>query len=218
MLIGASDCPIVFSSNPGITLGNLDLDFFPELTSTSEEWKVWLASRQGILDELIAANDYDPLDLLQRLPVSRLRKNLLKDYVKYNNYDPFALPITYNGDDPFVPFPRNQQQAHHHHGFDNEDDDNDNGSIVRVEAEFPVQQQHADHQHATRSPKRSPSFISCPDGTLFRVLSRKNSQKILVTSFMDLANILLLQGQFCFRRLRQMSEVFTHDAREQALL
>ena len=35
---------------------------------------------------------------------------------------------------------------------------------------------------------------------------------------MDLENILLSQGQFCSRRLLQMSTVFTHDAREQALL
>ena len=34
----------------------------------------------------------------------------------------------------------------------------------------------------------------------------------------DLKNILLLQGQFCSRRLWQMSEVLTHDTREQALL
>jgi len=34
----------------------------------------------------------------------------------------------------------------------------------------------------------------------------------------NLENILLLQGQFCSRRLLQMSKVFTHVAREQALL
>lgn len=77
---------------------------------------------------------------------------------------------------------------------------------------------HADHQHATRSPRRPPSFISCPNGTLFCVHSCNKSQKILDASCMDLENILLLQGQFCSRQLLQMSEVFTINAQEQALL
>ena len=60
-------------------------------------------------------------------------------------------------------------------------------------------------------PRRPPRFISCPNGTLFRVLSHNNSQKILDTSHKDLEI-------FCFRRLWQMSEVSTHNAREQVLL
>ena len=49
-------------------------------------------------------------------------------------------------------------------------------------------------------------------------ISHNDSKKILDTSRTDLENMLLLQGQFCSRRLLQMSTVFTHDAREQALL
>ena len=67
-------------------------------------------------------------------------------------------------------------------------------------------------------PRCPPRFISCLKGTLFHVLSHNNSQKILDTSHRDLANILLLQGQFCSRSLLQMSKLFTHDAQEQALL
>ena len=81
----------------------------------------------------------------------------------------------------------------------------------------PRTQQHANHHHVPLRPRRPSRFISCPNGTLSRVLSHNDSQKILDTSLIDLENILLLQGQFCSRRLRQLSEVFTHDAQEQAL-
>ena len=73
-------------------------------------------------------------------------------------------------------------------------------------------------QHLKFKPRRPPRFINCPNGTLFRVLSHNDSQKILNTSRTDLENILLLQGQFCSRRLLQMSKIFTHHAQEQALL
>ena len=110
---------------------------------------------------------------------------------------------------------------------DDDDDDDDNGSIVDKEAKCddvdpfhasPVHQQLANNQHATYRPRCQPIFISCPNGTLFCVFSYNNSQMILDTSHIDFENILLLQGQFCSRRLWHMSEVFINDAREQALL
>ena len=119
---------------------------------------------------------------LQRRVESRLQKELLKavkDYKNYNGYDPFntskwhksrkriATPITYDDDDLFVALPRNQQ--------------------------------YADHHHATCRQRRppKPKFISCPNGTVFPILSHNNSQKIPDTSRTDLENVLLLQGQ-CF--------------------
>ena len=177
-----------------------------------EEWRGWIARKERFpTNHLVLSSSLEVL--IESLPAPPTDK---PDRLQHESRKREVYPIVY-GDNPSF-HPRNQQQAHYHHGFDNEDNDNDNVSILRVEAEFPVHQQHADHQHVTRSPKRSPSFIGCPNGTLYRVLSRKNSQKILVTSFMDLENVLLLQGQFCSRRLRQMSEVPTHDAWEQALL
>ena len=82
----------------------------------------------------------------------------------------------------------------------------------------PMNHPHADHHHVTPRPRRPPKFINCPNGTLFCVLSHNNSQKILDTLRKDLENMLLLQGQFCSKRLWQMSKVFTHNTREQALL
>ena len=66
----------------------------------------------------------------------------------------------------------------------------------------------ASEQHESRRP---PKFISCPNGTLFRVLSHNDSKKILDTSRSDLEHILLLQGKFCSQGIRRMSKVFTHD-------
>ena len=71
----------------GVHLGNLD--FFLELLAPPEEWKGWQAKKQELFDELIAGDDYDPLDPSQRQLESRLRKGLLKDYVNYNDYNPF---------------------------------------------------------------------------------------------------------------------------------
>ena len=76
-LIGFSDCLLGYSVNPATNLGNLD--FFLELTSILEEWKSWLASKQELLDELIADNDYDSLNPLQRWVESRLREGLREE-------------------------------------------------------------------------------------------------------------------------------------------
>ena len=190
-LLGSSDCLIGSRGNPVVNLSNLD--FFSVLTTTPEDWPGLLAHKQELQDELIADDEYDPLDPSQRRLESRLRKNLSKNYMNYKGYDPFkasdrlqhksgkrkAPPITYNDDDLFVAFPMNPQ--------------------------------HADHHHVKLRPRRPPKFISCTNGTLFRVLSHNNSQKILDTSRKDLENILILQGQFCSKRLRQMSKVFTHN-------
>ena len=106
MLIGSSDCLTSSRGNPTINLDNLD--FFTELSLTPEDWKGWHASRQKRLDELIADDDYNPLDPHCRRLESRLRKGLLKDYVKYIDYDPFDIP------DRFVVSPRIQQHADHY--------------------------------------------------------------------------------------------------------
>ena len=71
----------------GVQLGHLD--FFLELSASPEGWKRWQAKKQELLDELIAGDEYDPLDPSQRHLESRLRKGLLKDYVNYNDYNPF---------------------------------------------------------------------------------------------------------------------------------
>ena len=88
-LIGSFDRLRVSSSNPGVHLGNLNLYFLSELTATPEYWPRWLASKQELLDELIAHKDYDPLDPSWRRLKSRLRKSFLKNYVNYNDYNPF---------------------------------------------------------------------------------------------------------------------------------
>ena len=62
-------------------------------------------SRQKRLDKLIADDNYDPLDPHWRRLESRLRKGLLKDYVKYTDYDPFDAPIR------FVSSPPSQQHV-----------------------------------------------------------------------------------------------------------
>ena len=148
---------------------------------------------------------------------SRLRKGLLKDYMKYTDYDPFDAPVC------FIPSPRIQQ---HYESCDASKQHKSRKRkappITYNNDDFvftsPRNQQHTDQHHVTLRPRRPPKFISCPNGTLFLVISHNNFQKILDTSRKDLENILLLQGQFCSRRLLQMSTVFTHDAREQALL
>ena len=102
---GSSDCLRVSQ------LRNLNLDFFSELKATPKDWPCLLASTQKLLDELITGEDYDPLDPLQNQLKSRLRKSLWKNYVNYNDYDPFdkseqyksrkwkESPITYGNDD-----------------------------------------------------------------------------------------------------------------------
>ena len=89
-LFGSSDCLLGSSGNPAINLGNMD--FFSELTATPEDWPRLLASKQELLDELIVDEDYDPLDPSQRWLESRLRKSPLKNYVNYNDYNPFDSP------------------------------------------------------------------------------------------------------------------------------
>jgi len=115
-LIGSSNCLTFSRGNPTINFDNLD--FFTQLSLTPKDWKGCYVSRQKRLDELIADNDYDPLDPHWRRLESRLRKGLQKDYVKYTDYDPFDAPIC------FVPSPRIQQYVDHHHA---PSDDNDNG-------------------------------------------------------------------------------------------
>ena len=82
-----------------------NLDFFTELSLTPEDWKGWHASRKKQLDELIADDDYDSLDPHWRRLESRLRTGLLKNYVKYTDYDPFDAPFR------FVASPRIQQHV-----------------------------------------------------------------------------------------------------------
>ena len=89
-LIDSPDCLMSSRGNPAINLDNLN--FFTELTLTPKDWKGWHAIRQKLLDELIAEDDYDPLDPYWRRLKSMLHKGLLKDYVKYNDYDPFDAP------------------------------------------------------------------------------------------------------------------------------
>ena len=80
------------------------------------------ATYTSLDDEEEGCDDNSISNALYRHVKSRLRKGLLKDYVKYNDYDPFdapdrpqhksrkrkAHPITYDGDDSFVASPRNQ--------------------------------------------------------------------------------------------------------------
>ena len=84
-LIGSSDSLLGYGDR--VQLGNLD--FFLELSAPTEEWKGWQTKQKELLDELIAGDDYDPLDPSQHQLESRLRKGLLKDYVNYNDYNPF---------------------------------------------------------------------------------------------------------------------------------
>ena len=54
-LIGSSGCLRASSRNhTGIHLGNLNLDFFFELTATPEDWPRLLASKQELLKKLIS--------------------------------------------------------------------------------------------------------------------------------------------------------------------
>ena len=84
-LIDSSDRLWVSSSNQGINLSNLNLDFFSKLTATPKDWPRYLASKQELLDKLIAHEDYDPLDPSQRRLESRLHKSLSHNYVNYND-------------------------------------------------------------------------------------------------------------------------------------
>ena len=92
-LICSSDCLLGYGGTPANNWNLGNLDFFIELTATPEEWKDWLASKQKLLDELIADKDYDPLNALERRLVSSLRKGLSADddYESFNA-SPKRLP------------------------------------------------------------------------------------------------------------------------------
>ena len=131
---------------------------------------------------------------------SRIRKSLSKDYMNYKDYDSFeASDCLQHKSGKWKALPM----------IYNDDD---------LFVASPMNQKHADHYHVTLRLRRPPKFISCLNGTLFCVLNNNNSQKILDMSRKDLEDILILQGQFCSKRLWQMSKVFTHNTREQALL
>ena len=137
---------------------------------------------------------------LQRHVESRLQKELqkaAKDFVNYNEYNPCDASKQH----------KSRKQKEPPISYDDDD----------LFVSLPRKQQ-TNHHHTTCRPRRPPMFISCPNGILFCVLSHNDSMKILDTSHTDLENMLLLQGQYFSRRLRQMSKVFTHDALEQALL
>ena len=144
-------------------------------------------------------NDYDSLDASEQHesgPEGSIDSVLATnppDRLKHKSSKRKEPPLLYSDNPPLHPRDQDQQHADHHHDFDNEndDDDNDNGTSSSVKAEYSGHQQHAYHHQATLSPRFPPRFISCPNGTLFLVISHSNSQKILDTSHMDLENILL---------------------------
>jgi len=260
-LISSSDFLMGSSGNPAINLNNMD--FFLELSATPEEWKGWLAKKQELLNELISGDNYDPLDPSQRQLESRIRKRLPKDYVNYNDYNPFDAsnrlqhkPVepepdaTYTSlDDKKDGYDDNSiSSALQRHvesrlqkklqkavkAYENYNDYDPLGASEqqksRKQKAPPItyddddlfvslpRKQHTNHHHTTCRLRCPPKFISCPNGILFCVLSHNDSQKMVDTSRTDLENLLLLQGKYFSRQLRQMSQVFTHDALEQALL
>ena len=59
-LLGSSDCLTGSRGNTAVNLSSLY--FFSKLSATLEDWPSWLAHKQELLDELIADDEYDPLN------------------------------------------------------------------------------------------------------------------------------------------------------------
>mmetsp|Transcript_26655 Transcript_26655/g.30309 ORF Transcript_26655/g.30309 Transcript_26655/m.30309 type:complete len:188 (-) Transcript_26655:44-607(-) len=170
------------------TLGNFD--FFHELTATSEEWKGWLANKQQLLDELIAEDDYDHLNPSQCPLESRLREGLERRQHESRKRQ-CESPIADNNYDPIDSSPKQLRHLSRLCEVSLIADNDDDFFYASI-----GYHQHAGHQHAICSPRRPPSFISRLGGTLFRVLSRNNSQEILDTPRTDLENICYCKVNF----------------------
>jgi len=188
-----------------------NLDFF---SASPEEWTRWQAKKQDLLDKLIAGDNYDPLDPSQRHLKSRLRKELLKDYVNYNDYNPFGASVFLQLE-PVEPEPA----AATYTSLDDEEDGCNNDSISVSLYRHVISRLQKDVQKAVKNCKdcndyksdsfdsleqhesrRPPKFISCPNGTLFCVLSHNDSKKILDTSRSALENIFYYESNFVLKQ------------------
>ena len=75
-LLSSSDGLIGYSSNPAFNLSNLD---FFGIHSNIWRFAMLTISQSKLLDELIADDEYNPLDPLQQLLEYRLHQSLSKD-------------------------------------------------------------------------------------------------------------------------------------------